>query len=91
MEKLPEGVSPNDVKIEFDFYATSMSYETHYVKFYYEKKIPAREADYKRDLAAYKENLAQYEKDYKAYQEACVDQEIKETEENLRKLKEKKK
>lgn len=87
VSKVPEGVSLDQIKVEFGYNANCMAYEDHYVGFYYEVKIPARKKEFRAAMKKYKEDLAQYEKDLAEYNEACRLQEIKETEERLAKLK----
>jgi serine phosphatase RsbU (regulator of sigma subunit) len=90
LKKIPEGIKPEQIKIEFGYNASSMSYEDHYIRFYYEEKVSARKAEYKAAMAKYEKDLKQYEKDLEAYEEAKRQQEIAETEAKLERLKGKK-
>src|SRR5690349_1691459 len=40
VDEVPKGVTLDQIKIEFGYNANCMSYEDHYVKFYYEVEIP---------------------------------------------------
>lgn len=84
--QIPDGISPSQIKIEFGYNASSMAYEDHYIKFYYEAKVPARKEEYKAAQKKYKEQKEQYDKDMAAYKAACREQEIKDTEEKLARL-----
>jgi hypothetical protein len=84
---VPEGVKPEDIKIDFGYNASFMSYEDHYVGFYYDVKIPAKTKELKAAKEKYKLDLAQYEKDLVAYNEWKRNDEIRQTENKLKALK----
>jgi len=86
---IPEGVRPDEVKIKFGFETNAMGYENHYVKFYYEKEIPADPKGYKLAIKEYELLLAKYEKDLKLYEEALKKQEIEEAEKQIKEASEK--
>lgn len=91
LSKLPEGKTAKDVKIEFGYNASSMAYEDHYLRFYYEVDVPGDPKGLKKAKAEYAKKKAQYDKDMAAYQEAVVQQQIREKEEELARLKANKK
>jgi hypothetical protein len=91
LQHLPEGVTPDMVKIDFGYHASSMAYEDHHVRFYYEVTIPARTEEFEKASEQFRREMAKYEKDMEAYKEACRLYEIEQTEAKLAKLKEKKK
>lgn len=86
LDKLPEGVTPKQVKISFGYNASSMSYDDHYVGFYYEKKIPACKKEYKLALKKYEAELAQYEKDLVIYNDWLKAEKIKQLKSQLNQL-----
>lgn len=90
LTQIPKGIKPEQIKIEFGYNASSMAYEDHYVRFYYEVTVPARFDEYLLALKKYEEAAKQYKTDLAAYEKVCHDQEIKETEEKLARLKGKK-
>lgn len=87
LAQVPEGIDPSQVKLEFDYNASSMSYDDHYIKFYYETTVPARKVEYKAAKKKYDEDIKQYEIDIIAYKAACREQEIKDAEDKLARLK----
>lgn len=87
LTQIPDGVKPSDIKIEFDYQASSMAYEDHYIKFYYEKTIPARPEEFKALMEKYNEELKVYDVAVEAWKEACRQLEIEETEAKLNRLK----
>ena len=87
LTQIPEGIKPSDIKIEFGYHTSSMAYEDHYIRFYYEKTIPARPDEYKALMKKYNQDLKIYEKELKDWEEACLKLEIEETELKLKKLK----
>lgn len=87
LSQLPEGINPSQVKIEFGYNASSMAYEDHYVKFYYEVTTPARKEEYKTAKKKYEQDKAQYDKDMAAYKVAKHQEEIAAAEAKLAKLK----
>ncbi len=87
MTLVPEGIKPEQIKMDFGYNASCMSYDDHYVGFYYEVTVPARKAELLAARAKYESDLRQYEKDLKAYKEAKRLNDIKETEAKLAKLK----
>jgi mannose-1-phosphate guanylyltransferase len=86
ISQIPEGVTPSQIKIEFGYNASSMSYEDHYVRFYYEVTIPARKEEYKAAQKKYKKDLEQYEKEMFVYEANCLAKEIEETKAKLARL-----
>ncbi|MCK9459536.1 MAG: hypothetical protein M0R80_07850 [Proteobacteria bacterium] len=84
---VPEGIKPEQIKIDFGYNASSMSYEDHYVGFYYEVTVPARDAEFDAAMREYKAAERQYEADMTEYEVWAYKQEIKETEEKLARLK----
>lgn len=86
IKQIPNDLSPKDIKIEFGLNRNSMSLEDMYLNFYYEVKIPARKAELKAAKIKYEEDLKRYEEDLAEYKAHCKLQEIKETEEKLRRL-----
>ena len=87
LTQVPEGIKPEQIKIEFGYNASSMAFEDHYIRFYYDVTIPARKVEYKADKKKYEADLAQYEKDLIAHQEWHRAEEIRKTEEKLARLK----
>lgn len=83
ISQIPKGVTPGQIKIDCGYTASSMSYEDHYVRFYYEVMIPARDDEFE----AYRRDLAKYEDDMVAYQAAIKVNKIKDMEETLARLK----
>jgi hypothetical protein len=84
---IPERVSINQIKIDFGYNANSMAFEDHYVGFYYEVVVPARDAEFKAAQQEYEVALRQYEEDVKEYERVSREEEIRETEEKLARLK----
>ena len=87
LTQIPEGVTAEQIKIEFGYNASSMSYDDCFIKFYYEVIIPARKTEFKAAKVKYQANLKQYEQDVVAYEQECREKEIKATEEKLKRLK----
>lgn len=87
LKQVPEGIDPGQIKMEFGYNANAMAFEDHYIKFYYEVKVPARKEEYKIAQKKYTKEKEQYDKDMAAYKVACREQEIKDTEEKLARLK----
>ena len=87
LSKVPPGITAAQIKIEFGYNASSMAFEDHYVRFYYEEVIPARKAEYEAALEQYKKDLKHYEHSVVVYKEFCRQEEIRKTEEKLAKLK----
>lgn len=87
LTQIPEGVSLDQIKMEFAYKASCMAYENHYVKFYYEATIPARTAELEAAKAQYASDLAIYEKNLAVYQQKIKEKEIADLEAKLAKLK----
>lgn len=87
LEQCPKGISPKDIKVEFGYNTSSMAYEDHFVRFYYETVIPARTVEYEEAVKEYEQSLERYEQAMMDYTEALRQQEIKATEAKLKKLK----
>lgn len=87
LNQMPKNVTVDDIKIEFGYNASSMAYENHYVKFYYEVTVPAREEELVQAILKYKKEEEQYKKDRAAYEIYCKEQEIKNMQDALSKLK----
>lgn len=86
LKQIPDGLTPKDIKIEFGYNANCMAYENQYVNFYYEEKIPARKDELKAAKAKYIEAFKKYEEDLAEYQAFSKAEEIRQTEEKLRRL-----
>lgn len=87
ISQLPDGINPAQIKIEFGYRASSMAYEYHYVRFYYEVTVPAKPEEYEAAKAAYQQALEQYEKDVVTYEEWKAQKEIDDAEATLNRLK----
>lgn len=87
MTQIPEGIKPSDIKIDCGYRASSMAYENHHVKFYYEITIPAKPKEFEALMGKYHEEMDVYNEKIKEWEKACRQQEIKETELKLKKLK----
>ncbi len=87
LKQVPEGIDPSQIKMEFGFNASSMAYEDHYIKFYYEVVIPARTAEYELAQKQYKTQIKRYDLDLKAYQTEVMHNKIGAMEEELSRLK----
>ena len=87
MTLVPEGIKPEQIKIDFGYRASSMAFENHYVGFYYEVAIHARDAEYNVAIREYEAATRQYENDMAEYKVWAYKQEIKEAEEKLARLK----
>jgi hypothetical protein len=87
LDLLPEGVSPKDVKVRSNIDAGDMGIYGHDVEFYYKKKLPAEPEQFKKDMALYNKLYAEYEVRLAAYEQWVKDQQVKELEEKLNKLK----
>ena len=90
ISQVPEGIKLSEVKIDFDYYASSMAYENHWIKFYYDKLIPAREEEYQALKSQYEKDLIIYNEKIKDWKEICIQLEIEATEKKLKELKGKK-
>jgi hypothetical protein len=86
LTQIPEGISPSQIKIEFDYSASSMSYDDHYVKFYYNETIPARPEEFKAAKKEHDKKLEQYKIDLKIYEDAAHEKAIREAEDKLARL-----
>lgn len=75
------------IKIEFGYNASSMAYEDHYIRFYYEVTIPAKTKEYQLARKKYEADMKQYKEDMEAYKTASKAKKIKNMEEELKKLK----
>lgn len=87
LNKLPDGIKPSDVKIEFGYHANSMAYESHWVCFYYEVKVPAKKEEYKEAKKKFNKDMVKYKEEMEEYRKACHQKKIKETEDELEQLK----
>lgn len=94
LQQVPEGVTPSQIKIEFGYNASSMSYDDHYVNFYYEIVGKLDKKSYNQALKFYEEDMKRYEKEIKQYEKDKAEgeakakaEEIKELEEKLKELK----
>ena len=87
LSQVPDVIKLSDVKIEFGYHASSMAYEDHHVRFYYEKIIPAKAVEYKIAKAQYDQDLIVYNQAIKDWEETCHQLEIEEVEAKLKKLK----
>jgi hypothetical protein len=88
LKQLPDGVTPDQVKVDFGYYASSMAFEDHHIGFYYEVKIPSRMKEYRAAQAKYEEDMKQFLKQQEAYEQYLVQEEIRKTEAKLQALKE---
>lgn len=86
MARVPVGLKLSQIKMEFDYNASCMSYDDHYVKFYYEVTKPPRNKEYKAAQEQFKKDMEQYEKDIVVYEQYRKEQKIKKTEEKLARL-----
>jgi len=89
LDNIPAGIKPENIKIDFGFNFNTMSYEDHYIGFYYEQKIPARQKEYKAAMKQFEIDLEQYNKDMEKYKEYQRLEEIKQVELKLEQLKSK--
>lgn len=85
--EVPVAVKLDQIKIEFGFNAGAMSYEDHYVRFYYEETIPANLEGFAAAQRAYEIQKNQYDLEMKAYSDALKKYEIEQAEQNLARLK----
>lgn len=87
IDNLPEDISPSDVKIKMDIRCSSMAVEGTRLILYYTKHLPARPDLYKKDKVAYDEEFEKYSKNKELYDAWLIEQEIKELENQIAKLK----
>jgi hypothetical protein len=87
LDNLPEGVKPSDVKISMDIKCSDYAVEGTTLNFYYRKHLPARPELYQQEKAAYDKEWAEYEVKKSVYDKWVKDQEIKELQIRLDKLK----
>lgn len=86
IDLLPAGIKPSDVKMKMS--TDSGDYPTgHYITFYYTKFFSADPKRYKKDKAKYDAAYSEYEQKKIAYDEYVKQQEIKELEQRLSRLK----
>jgi hypothetical protein len=89
VSQVPEGISLDQIKLEFGFRTSSMAYEDHYIRFYYEELIPEQVEAYEAAKRKYKKNIVKYENDLKVYEAAMKEKEIKDAEKVILDAKEK--
>jgi hypothetical protein len=58
LTQIPQGVDPSQIKLEFGYNTSSMAYEDHYIRFYYNETIPKRTKEYNAAKKKYEEALA---------------------------------
>jgi len=87
VSKVPQGINLNQIKIQFGYKASDMAYENHYIHFYYEVLVPAKNEEYKIAMKQYEEDLKKYEDEIVQYKKFIHQEEIKKMEETLAKLK----
>lgn len=87
LDNLPEGITASDVKISLNIDCSDMAVEGAEIIFYYKKHLPARPELFKQERAIYDAEYAEYEKKQAAYEEWQKQQQVKELEEKLARLK----
>jgi hypothetical protein len=87
LAQVPEGIKPSQIKMEFGYNASSMAFEDHYCRFYYEVKVPARKKELAEAKKKYKDDLAKYEQDLAAWRADQKAKRIRRMEADLKRLK----
>lgn len=87
LDNLPEGIKPSDIKMSLNIDCGDMGVYGAEIVFSYKKHFPARLDEFKKDKEAYDKAYAEYEIEEQKYQKFLKEQEIKDLETKLQKLK----